>query len=97
MLILMSKSIVTRHNKNAVIMKFWGGDSDKKDKQKANRSFRRLNNMDAKRSVLFEDDEFKYHDIKEISDTWSFRSDGLSRYKDISNYNKEEFNRLKSK
>lgn len=78
-------------------MKLWGGDSDKKDKQKANRSFRRLSRMDAKRSTLLEEDAFKYYDMKEISDTWSFRSDGLSHYWDISNYDKEEFNRLKSK
>ena len=38
----MSRSIVTRYNKNGVIIKLWGGCSDKKDKQKANRSFRRL-------------------------------------------------------
>jgi hypothetical protein len=93
----MSRSIVSRHNKNAVIMKFWGGDSDKKDKQKANRSFRRSNKMDAKKSTLVKDDEFKYHDIREISDTWSFRSDGLSHYWNISDYEKEEFNKLKSK
>ena len=30
----MSRSIVTRHNKNGVIIKLWGGGSDKKDKQK---------------------------------------------------------------
>lgn len=78
-------------------MKFWGGDSDKKDKQKANRSFRRSNKMDAKKSTLTEDDEFKYHDIREISDTWAFRSDGLSHYWNISDYEKEEFNKLKSK
>ena len=78
-------------------MKFCGGDSDKKDKQKANRSFRRSNKMDAKKSTLFKDDEFKYHDIREISDTWSFRSDGLSHYWNISDYEKEEFNKLKSK
>lgn len=78
-------------------MKFWGGDSDKKDKQKANRSFRRSNKMDAKKSTLVKDDEFKYHDIREISDTWSFRSDGLSHYWNISDYEKEEFNKLKSK
>lgn len=78
-------------------MKLWGGDSDKKDKQKANRSFRRSNRMDAKRSLLQEEDLFKYHNIKEISDTWSFRSDGLSHYWDISDYDKEEFNKIKSK
>lgn len=78
-------------------MKFWGGDSDKKDKQKTNRSFRRSNKMDAKKSVLNERDEFRYHNIKEISDTWSFRSDGLSHYWNISDYDQEEFNRLKSK
>lgn len=93
----MSRSIVTRHNKKAVKAKFWGGDSDKKDKQKANRSFRRLCKVDAKRSLLAEEDLFKYHDIKEVSDTWSFRSDGLSHYWDISDYEKEEYNKLKSK
>lgn len=93
----MSRSIVTRKNKKAVIMKFWGGDSDKKDKQTANRSFRRQNRMDAKLSTLNEEDNFKHHSIKDVSDTWSFRSDGLSNYFDISNYDKEEYNKIKSK
>lgn len=93
----MSKSIVSRHYKNAVIMKLWGGDSDKKDKQKANRSFRRLSKMDAKKSLLTEEDEFKYHNIKETSDTWNFRSDGLSHYLDISDYSNNERGKLKSK
>lgn len=93
----MSNSICTRHDKNAVIMKFWGGDSDKKDKQEANRKFRRKNKIDAKKSLLSEDDEFSTHNIKEVSDTWNFRSDGLSHYWDISDYSKEEQRKLKSK
>ena len=93
----MSRSIVTRHNKNGVIIKLWGGGSDKKDKQKANRSFRRLSKIDVKRSKLESDDMFNYHHIKEISDTWSFRSDGLSYYYDISDVSKDERNKIKSK
>ena len=74
----MSRSIVTRHNKNGVIIKLWGGCSDKKDKQKANISFRLLSKMEAKRSKLASDDMFNYHHITEIYDTRSFSSDGLS-------------------
>ena len=53
--------------------------------------------MDAKRSKLESDDMFNYHHIKEISDTWTFRSDGLSYYYDISDVNKDERNKIKSK
>lgn len=93
----MSRSIVTRKNKKAVIIKLWGGNSDKKDKQAANRSFRRQNRMDAKLSTLNEEDDFKHHSIKDVSDTWSFRSDGLSNYLNIYDYDKEKYNKFKSK
>lgn len=93
----MSRTIASRHNRKGIIIKLWCGKSDKKDKRKANRSFRRLEKIDAKRSLLAEDDLFNYRNIKEVSDTWSFRSDGLSQYLDLSDYEKEEYNRLKSK
>ena len=93
----MSRSIVTKHNKKGIKAKIYGGDSDKKDKQSANRSFRRSNKMDAKESTLEGEDRFKYHDIREVSDTWDFRSDGLSYYLDISNYDEKEYAKLKSK
>ena len=53
--------------------------------------------MDAKRSKLESDDMVNYHHIKEISDTWTFRSDGLSYYYDISDVSKDERNKIKSK
>ena len=49
----MSRSLRSRHNKYGINMKLWGGDSDKKDKQKANRKFRRYSKMHAKMSILY--------------------------------------------
>ena len=92
----MSRSIVTRHNKNEVIIKLWGGGSDKKINKKLIDLQASIKNG-CQRYKLESDDMFNYHHIKEISDTWSFRSDGLSYYYDISDINKDERNKIKSK
>ena len=76
----MSKSIRNRHNKNGCYVKFFGGDSDKKDKVASNKKFRRRNKMDAKLSTLTLEDMFKHHSIRDVSDVWNFRSDGLANY-----------------
>lgn len=92
----MSRSYRNKNIKDAVIHKM-GGDSNKKDKRIANRKFRRLNNMNAKKSVLTEDDEFEAHNLKDVSNTYEFSSDGLAYYWDLKKYNKSEKNRIKSK
>jgi len=100
----MSRSLRSRHNKYGINMKLWGGDSDKKDKQKANRKFRRYSKMHAKMSILYEEDMFKYNNIKDVSDTWDFRSDGLASYMSFNErkynnelFTKEEINKYRSK
>ena len=85
-------------------MKFFGGDSDKKDKVASNKKFRRHNRMDAKLSTLTLEDKFRHHSIKDVSDVWNFRSDGLVYYvpKNGTKYSQhsfedDEWNRYKSK
>lgn len=92
----MSRSIRNRHNKVGVFIKY-GGDSDKKDKIAANKKFRRRSKMDAKVSLLTREDHFRYITLRDVSDTWTFRSDGLAFYWDISDMDKEEKMRTKSK
>ena len=85
-------------------MKLWGGDSDKRDKTSSNKKFRRRNKMDAKLSVITLEDMFRHHHIRDVSDTWNFRSDGLAGYMSFLNkkyhgeeYTKEEIAKYKSK
>ncbi len=54
--------------------------SNKKDKQKANRLFRRRNNILAHQATISGDDEEFLHNIRETSDVWDFASDGLAEY-----------------
>lgn len=49
--------------------------SNKKDKQVANRKFRRLNKILSKTNP----GKLRYR-LREVSDVWSFNSDGLARY-----------------
>lgn len=55
--------------------------SNKKDKVKANRLFRRISKLKLKQ------DKEPLHSIKEISDTWNFDSDGLAYYCPKEDYN----------
>ena len=92
----MSKSIRNRHIKNGVIIKI-GGDSDKKDKTIANKKFRRASNIDAHLSAINEEDMFRYNDLKDISNTYDFSSDGLAYYVDFNKcrrYSKEPFSAI---
>ena len=71
----MGKSLRNRHDKYGVIIKICGR-SDKKDKRIANRKFRRKS-----KTKLIELDETKLpNNIREVSNTWNFRSDGLAYY-----------------
>lgn len=78
----MSRSIRNRHIKNGVHLKC-GGDSDKKDKRIANRKFRHKENLEARETFIQEEDKFETTDIKDVSNTYEFRSDGLAYYIDL--------------
>lgn len=49
--------------------------SNKKDKRRANRTFRRFNKI-----LLKADPEKLLSKLKEVSDVWNFSSDGLAYY-----------------
>ena len=83
----MSRSIRNRHNKSGVNIKF-GGSSDKQDKRIANRKFRRHETLEEKETLLALDDMFKTTNIKDVSNTWNFRSDGLAYYTSLDCDNK---------
>ena len=99
----MSDSIRNRHDKNGINLKI-GGESDKKDKVAANKKFRRQNKIDARQSTISGEDKFKNHSIKDVSDTWNFRSDGSTRYisknensRYRNSFDDEEWKKYKSK
>lgn len=75
----MSRSIRNRHNKYGVNLKI-SGNSDKKSKRIANRKFRRKETLEEKNTLINQEDEFITKDIKEVSNTWDFSSDGLAYY-----------------
>ena len=78
----MSRSIRNRHNKNGVYLK-WCGKSDKKDKQVANRKFRRQEHIEEQATLLEGEDQFKTTDIKDVSNNYDFSSDGGAHYVDF--------------
>lgn len=63
----------------------WCSGSNKKDKIAANRIFRRINKILLKKDP----DKIKYR-LREVSDTYSFATDGLAYYvkSNIAEYNK---------
>ena len=71
----MSKSLRNRHEKYGVIIKFCG-KSDKEDKRIANRKFRRKSRVKLK---MLDESKLPMN-IKEVSNTWNFSSDGLAYY-----------------
>ena len=75
----MSRSIRNRHEKHGVYIK-WCGKSDKKDKTIANRKFRRRENKEAHKTLIEGEDNFETNNIKDVSNTYSFSSDGLASY-----------------
>ena len=75
----MSRSIRNRHSKNGVYLKI-GGDSDKRDKRIANRRFRRQESREAHVTLIQGEDYFTINNIKDVSNTWEFASDGLAYY-----------------
>ena len=83
----MSRSIRNRHDKNGVYLK-WCGKSDKKDKQVANRKFRRQEHIEEKETLLEGEDKFETTDIKDVSNNWTFSSDGGANYIEFNKGNK---------
>lgn len=81
----MSKSFRNRHDKNGVNLKITG-ESNKKDKQIANRKFRRKESKESRDTLLQEEDMFVTSDIKDVSNNYNFSSDGNPIY---FNLNKE--------
>lgn len=64
-------------------MKMYGRDSDKQDKQRANRAFRRLSKMRVQKAVM--SDEYEVNipmDMDEVSNVYSFSSDGGAYYRE---------------
>ena len=77
----MGKSVKNRHDDNGTYVKY-GGDSNKKDKKIANKKFRRLS------KVNIENEDKLPIDLKEVSNVWSFASDGLAHYVPFNSDNK---------
>ena len=64
-------------------MKMYGGDSDKKDKRLANRAFRRLSKIRAQKVIMSDEDEVNIPvDMDEVSNVYSFSSDGGAYYRE---------------
>jgi hypothetical protein len=68
---------MSRSRKKSKIRGITTADSEKKDKQDANRKFRRLTKQKAKKG----DEDFP--DVREISNVWSFDKDGKIYDKDL--------------
>lgn len=86
----MGKSIRNRHDGDYVGVKICG-NSDKKDKQAANRKFRRRETLDSQLSTLEGEDMFSAADIKEVSNNFNFRSDGLAWFTKVPEKNKYKY------
>jgi hypothetical protein len=64
-------------------MKMYGGDSDKKDKRLANRAFRRLSKIRVQKVIMSDEDEVSIPvDMDEVSNVYSFSSDGGAYYRE---------------
>lgn len=83
----MSRSIRNRHDKKGVYLK-WCGKSDKKDKQVANRKFRRQEHIEEQATLLEGEDKFETTDIKDVSNNYNFSSDGGANYVEFAKSNK---------
>ncbi len=79
---------MSRSRKYHTFIKICGSDSNKKDKTIANRKFRKINKLRIKV------DKEPLHNLKEISNTYCFNSDGLAFY--ISKKEYEQYRNLLS-
>ena len=64
-------------------MKMYGGDSDKQDKRLANRAFRRLSKIRVQKVIMSDEDDVNIPvDMDEVSNVYSFSSDGGAYYRE---------------
>jgi len=64
-------------------MKMYGGDSDKKDKRLANRAFRRFAKIRVQKAIMSDEDDVNIPvDMDEVSNVYSFSSDGGAYYRE---------------
>ena len=74
---------MSRSRRKTKAMKIYGGDSDKQDKQRANRAFRRLSKMRVQKAIMSDEDEVSIPvDMDEVSNVYSFSSDGGAYYRE---------------
>ena len=74
---------MSRSRRKTKAMKMYGGDSDKQDKQRANRAFRRLSKMRVQKAIMSDEDEVSIPvDMDEVSNVYSFSSDGGAYYRE---------------
>jgi hypothetical protein len=74
---------MSRSRRKTKAIKICGGDSDKKDKQLANRAFRRLSKMRVQKVVMSDEDDVNIPvDMDEVSNVYSFSSDGGAYYRE---------------
>lgn len=92
----MSRSFKNRKDPNAVHIT-WCGKSNKKDKRIANRKFRRKENVETRQSMINQEDMFNTKDLKDVSNTYDFSSDGLAHYFNFKDWEVEDKHRFKNK
>lgn len=79
----------------SIISNTSGGVSEKKDKQIANRNFRRVNNAIIQNSKSFDDlvDMLLIDKIEAVSDVWLFNKDGKQYIDKKSDYYEDKYMR----
>lgn len=74
---------MSRSRRKTKAIKMYGGDSDKKDKRLANRAFRRLSKIRVQKVIMSDEDEVSIPvDMDEVSNVYSFSSDGGAYYRE---------------
>ena len=74
---------MSRSRRKTKEMKMYGGDTAKQDKQRTNRAFRRLSKMRVQKAIMSDEDEVSIPvDMDEVSNVYSFSSDGGAYYRE---------------
>ena len=74
---------MSRSRRKTKAMKIYGGYSDKKDKRLANRAFRRLSKIRVQKVIMSDEDDVNIPvDMDEVSNVYSFSSDGGAYYRE---------------
>lgn len=74
---------MSRSRRKTKAIKMYGRDSDKKDKRLANRAFRRLSKIRVQKVIMSNEDEVSIPvDMDEVSNVYSFSSDGGAYYRE---------------